>query len=269
MILAEARAEPGGRVLAESGLPGLGAWRRVIDNRLFELRQMANVSFYTESAMDAEAVVELAVRNVFVATGSNWRLDGVGRTSRKPARLHTAVLAPEDVMAGQTPVAGPVLVYDDDQIYLAGVLAEALARGGQDVVLVTPAAMVSPWTELTLEQSRVQTRLMELGVRIVTGHQLVGATGNSAQLVSVYSGAPMSVECATVVPVTERERETACYDALASAGQIDHLRLIGDAAGPGLIADAVWSGHKAARDFECDPVAVAREYYRREIIALD
>jgi dimethylamine/trimethylamine dehydrogenase len=269
VTLVEAGSEPGGRVLQESGLPGLGAWRRVIDNRLFELRQMANVSIYTESAMDADAVAELGISNVFFATGSTWRLDGVGRSNRKPKKFNTAVLSPEDVMAGHSPGACPVLVYDDDQIYLAGVLAEALARRGHEVVLTTPAAMVSPWTQHTLEQSRVQARLMELGVWIVTGHQLVSTTATTAELASVYSTEPMSIACATVVPVTERTRETSCYEALVQSSRIGHLELIGDAAGPGLIADAIWSGHKAARDFERDPAEVSAEFYRREITALE
>ena len=46
------------------------------------------------------------------------------------------------------------------------------------------------------------------------------------------------------------------------------LELIGDAAAPGLIADAVYSGHKAARDFERDKAEVDASIFRREIIAL-
>ncbi len=268
VTLAEAGSEPGGRVLQESDLPGLGAWRRVIDNRLFELRQMANVSIYAESAMDADAVAELGIGNVFFATGSTWRLDGVGRSSRKAIKFDTAIFSPEDIMAGHSAGDGPVLVYDDDQIYLAGVLAETLARKGHEVIFATPAAMVSPWTQHTLEQSRIQARLMELGVRIVTGHQLIGTTETAAELVSAYTERPLSIACATIVPVTERARKTLVFDTLAQSGGMAHLQLIGDAAGPGLIADAIWSGHKAARDFEGDPADTAAEFFRREIVAL-
>ncbi len=268
VTLAEAGSEPGGRALQESRLSGLRAWRRVIDNRLYELRQMANVSIYTDSPMDAGSIAELGIDNVFVATGSAWRLDGVGRSNRKPIALNTAVMSPEDIMAGQSPGAGPVLIYDDDQIYLAGALAEELARKAHDVILVTPAAMISPWTEHTLEQSRIQARLMELGVRIVTGHQLVSTTTTTAGLASVYCDETQSVMCETIVPVTERTRLTSCHDALVQSDKFAHVQLIGDAAGPGLIADAIWSGHKAARDFERDPADVAAEFYTREIVAL-
>jgi len=46
------------------------------------------------------------------------------------------------------------------------------------------------------------------------------------------------------------------------------LELIGDAANPGLIADAVYEGHRAARNFERDPAEVDAEYFRREMVAL-
>ncbi|MCY4317402.1 MAG: hypothetical protein OXC66_14960, partial [Roseovarius sp.] len=47
-----------------------------------------------------------------------------------------------------------------------------------------------------------------------------------------------------------------------------HLELVGDAAAPGLIADAIWSGHMAAQNFERNSLDIDREWYRREIISL-
>ena len=46
------------------------------------------------------------------------------------------------------------------------------------------------------------------------------------------------------------------------------LKLVGDAAAPGLIADAVFDGHLAARNFERDEGEVEKEFYTREIISL-
>jgi dimethylamine/trimethylamine dehydrogenase len=58
----------------------------------------------------------------------------------------------------------PVVIFDDDDYYLGGVLAEKVQRDGHDVVLVTPAPLVSAWTVFTLEQEMIQKRLLELGV---------------------------------------------------------------------------------------------------------
>ena len=53
-----------------------------------------------------------------------------------------------------------------------------------------------------------------------------------------------------------------------AATAIETLQVIGDALAPGLIADAVFSGHLTARDFQRDPDEVERELYLREIPAL-
>ena len=46
------------------------------------------------------------------------------------------------------------------------------------------------------------------------------------------------------------------------------LELIGDAAGPALIADAVYTGHMAARNFERSAAEVEKDWFRREIVSL-
>jgi dimethylamine/trimethylamine dehydrogenase len=69
--------------------------------------------------------------------------------------------------------------------------------------------------------------------------------------------------------VTERTRHTDLFDTLkGSKASFQTLELIGDAASPGLIADAVYAGHMAARNFEEDPEKVAQQIFRREMVSL-
>ncbi|MEM9499037.1 MAG: FAD-dependent oxidoreductase, partial [Pseudomonadota bacterium] len=270
VTLAEAQVQPGGRVRKESALPGLGAWGRVADYRLNELRQRANVDMFFDSALTPEDVTELGIEHVFVATGAMWRSDGIGRnTQRTPPVIapDAVVLSPDDVMSGIAPPAGHVLVYDDDQGYLAGVLAEKLVTDGHTVTFVTPASVVSPFTDLTLEQHRVQARLIELGVDILCCHVLTAVQNGEVRLQCVYSARERRVGCASALLVTERTRRTRLYDALRDTGLVT-LELAGDAAGPGLIADAVFAGHMAARNFARSADDVDAEWYRREIISL-
>jgi len=268
VTLAEGQKTLGGRVVGESNLPGLNAWRRVADNRIYELKQRSNAHIFTESALDADQVVELGIQNVFVATGASWRRDFVGRTARQPIPSGTmAILTPDDIMAGALPARGPVVIYDDDLGYLAAVLAERIVRAKLTTIFVTPAGIVSPFTEATLEQKRVQRRLIDLGVSIVTSHRMASVGDGRGELACVYSDQRRQIDCCAVVPVTMRARNTALFDALSrqSPSTFTTLRLIGDAASPGLIADAVYDGHKAARDFEEDPALVAAAYHRREM----
>jgi dimethylamine/trimethylamine dehydrogenase len=276
VTLAEAGSELGGRVASESSLLGLGAWKRVADHRVYDLQQRANVQMFTESALDADAVGELDIPNVFIATGSKWRRDGIGRSNRKPIGIHEdmQVLTPDDIMAGIMPMSGPVLIYDDDQVYLGGVLAEHLRELSHDVIFVTPASIVSPWTENTLEQPRIQKSLIKRGVILKTGQELTRIKGDSCVVSDVYSKQEQTLNCGSVVLVTERIRQSALYDVLMAkkeAGEVNlsTLELLGDAASPGLIADAVYAGHMAARNFEKDPIEADKEFFRREMVSLD
>lgn len=270
VTLADAADNPGGRVLRESRLPGLGAWIRVVDHRLYDLRQRGNVQIFSQSHLTAEEVLDLDIPNIFVATGAHWRTDGIGRnTQRKPPRiaLDAVILSPDDIMDGTVPPAGPVAVYDDDHAYLAGVLAEKLAQDGHQVIFITPEARVSVFTELTLEQHRIQARLIDLGVMILCNRTLESVSAGTVQVACTYSGQSQQVHCASALLVTERTRDTALFDALQGKG-LTTLELIGDAAGPALIADAVYAGHMAARNFERPGSEIDEEWFRREIVSL-
>ncbi|WP_209599076.1 FAD-dependent oxidoreductase [Ruegeria sp. HKCCSP351] len=270
VTLAEASAELGGRVGRESRLPGLAAWSRVVDYRLNDLKQRANVQLFTDSKLEARQVAELGIEHVFVATGSHWRADGVGRnTQRRLPRVtpDAKVLTPDDIMKGVLPPDGPVMIYDDDHIYLAGVIAEKLATAGYQVIFATPESLVSAYAVHTLEQSRIQARMIELGVDIRCNQVLAAVQGDAVRIGCVFSGRETEIPCASTVLVTERQRETALFDSLKGAG-LKTLDLIGDAASPGLIADAVFAGHRAARDFERPKADADKDWFRREIIDL-
>ncbi len=273
VTLAEAKQEFGGRVLLESGLRGLTAWKRVTDHRVYDLQQRGNVQLFTDSPLSANEVVELGIPNVFLATGASWRRDGRGKSAFHGVSIGSGsqVFTPDDIMSGELPGDGPVLVYDDDQAYLGGVLADHLAQTGREVVFVTPASMVSPFTELTLEQIKVQRSLLDSGVQLVLSHTLDSVVPGQVKVQCAYTAREQVIECGSVVLVTQRARKTSLYDELRCLADspLRKLDLIGDAANPGLIADAVYSGHMAARNFERDAGDIDRELFRREIVSLD
>ncbi len=67
------------------------------------------------------------------------------------------VLTPDDLMAGDGPQGGTVILYDDDHFYMGSVLAELLVARGCRVEFVTPSAVVAEWSDNTLEQGYIQT----------------------------------------------------------------------------------------------------------------
>ena len=258
VTLLEARKELGGRVLRESALPGLNEWRRVVDWRLTQIGKLKNISVYPSSPMASAEILESGAQNIIIATGSAWRRDGLGRTLSKPisgCELKD-VFSPDDLMDGKLP-SGKVVLYDDDHYYMGGVLAELLASQGCEVTLVTPAPLVSYWSQYTLEQERIQRKLMKLGVKLHVQHVLDSIRADSVRISSTLTRDLTELEKDAVVLVTDRISNDSLYAQLKPAlddGRLRSLRLIGDAEAPNIIAQAVFSGHLAAREFDETPV---------------
>lgn len=258
VALTECEREPGGRVSREARLPGLAVWRRVIDWRLTQIDRLATVTLYPGNTMSAADILDAGYEHVIVATGADWRRDGMGRTLHHPVHGHhlPMVFTPDDLMAGRIP-SGRVVVYDDDHYYMGGVLAELLASAGCAVTLLTSAPMISYWTQFTLEQERIECRLLHLGVVFQVRTILDAISPGGGTLRSTISGDTRDLSCDAVVVVTDRlPRVTLAADlALArAAGQLRTLRVIGDAEAPNIIAQAIFAGHLAAREFDEPPV---------------
>ena len=274
VILAESENELGGRVLFESSLRGLSAWKRVVDNRVHEILQKSNIEVYKESRLKAEHIDELGINNIFLATGSSWRKDGIGRSRRKPIPgLETiTVYSPEEAVQNYKDIKGPIVIYDDEQGYLAGVVADHLIAKNIEVVFVTPASVVSPWTDSTLEQKRVQAALISSGVKIMCNQSISKIENSTAQLECAYTGSITELPCETIVMVTERISDTTLYDSLVQNNQEGktqyNVQIIGDAEAPGLIADAVYLGHLAAQNFEADEADIQKGMFMREMPSL-
>jgi dimethylamine/trimethylamine dehydrogenase len=254
VTLLDARREPGGRVIRESALPGLSEWRRVAEWRLTRLAKMSNVGLYPSSPMTAAEILETGIPHVILATGATFRRDGSGRSQPHPIPGYDQnnVFTPDDIIDGNLPTSRVVL-YDDDHFYMGGVLAETLAQNGCDVTLVTPAPLVSYWTQYTLEQEKIQERLMRLGVKLFPQTLLTEIKHETVSLTHSVSGKTTALPREAVVLVTDRISNDSLYYELQPAlaeGRLNSLRLIGDAEAPNIIAQAVFSGHLAAREFD-------------------
>jgi len=266
VVLTEANRELGGRVLAESQLPGLTEWRRVIDWRLNQIDKMPNIAVYPGSWMEAEDVLESGFSEVIIATGARWRQDGIGYNRWQPLPGHDLphIFTPDDLMNGAIP-PGIIVLYDDDHYYMGSLLAELLVDMGKRVTLVTPAPQVSSWSYYTLEQERVQKRLFRLGVIILNQHRLEAITPGTVKIANTVSAAKTELPCDSIVLVSDRIPNDELYYALKPAlndGRLASLRRIGDTEAPHIIAQAVYSGHLAAREF--DAPVIEGTPFRRE-----
>ena len=261
VILADAADYWGGRVTLESKLPGLAEWSRVRDWRIWQLQQVPNAELYLKSKLTSEDLLSYGVENIVLATGASWRADGVGRIHRAPLKYLNSnrILTPDDVMAGKLlddMSKGPIVIFDDDRFYMGSVLAEVAVKTGRKVVFISSTPTVSAWSENTLEQSRIQSKLMNLNIEIITSHKLCNHQDKQLSISCLFTEKILQIECETLILVTSRIPNDKLWHELSIKKDnwkdlgIETVTRIGDCLQPGLIAMAVQSGHKFVRAIE-------------------
>jgi dimethylamine/trimethylamine dehydrogenase len=265
--LAEGASELGGRLRFETRLPGLAGWGRVLDWRRGQLQRLNNVNVYRGNQLSADDVLGLGHTHVVIATGAHW-----ARLLYSPLEVACGTLAaahvytPDDIAAGAR-LEGPIVVYDFDNYYMGSVLAEHLARGGQQVSYVTPAGHAAAWTIMSNEQPQVHRALFACDVSLHTLTRVTGFDDGELVLASHFTQATQRLACRSLVIVGARFANDELYGALSARAQelrdagISSLTRIGDALAPGALVHAVYSGHRYARELDAAPEQLA---YRRD-----
>jgi len=147
-------------------------------------------------------------------------------------------------------------VLDDDGFYLASVVAELLHKNGCEVTWLTADDQLAPWSMHTLDYRHIRKRIAGLGIETVVSQAVVGYADTQLTLENTWSHARIERECDAVVAITARLPNDALHESLLqrepewSDAGIRTVRCIGDAEAPGLIAHAVYAGHRYARELE-------------------
>ncbi|HMD73660.1 MAG TPA: FAD-dependent oxidoreductase [Steroidobacteraceae bacterium] len=259
VTIADKATEFGGRLRFETRLPGLATWGRVVDWRMGQLRDRPNASLYPGSELVADDILGLEHTHVVIATGSRWTklLYGANEFPVDPIEA-PGIYTPDDLAGGVVP-AGPVVVFDFDNYYLGGAVAEHLAKLGSEVTYVTPAGSASAWTLMTNELPLIHRALAKARVTIRTLRRVAAFGGGTITLADVFSGARQQFDCASLVIVGVRKPHDELYEELIALGPdlkkagIASVTRIGDALAPGAIVHAVHSGHRYARELESTP----------------
>jgi len=265
--LAEAAEQFGGRLRFETTLPGLASWGRVLDWRLGQLRRLDNVTLYAGNTLSVDDILGLEHQRIVIATGALWTRR-LYSSLELPVRSLDApnVFTPDDVAAGAH-IEGPIVVFDYDNYYMGGALAESLARAGNRVTYVTPAGHASAWTIMTNEQPQVHRALANAGVVLKTLTLVARIKDDALVIANVFTGEEQSLPCKSLVIVGARAAKHELYRSLIArradwdAAGIASVDCIGDALAPGAIAHAVHSGHRYARELD---QPAGREIYRRD-----
>jgi dimethylamine/trimethylamine dehydrogenase len=263
--LVEGAREVGGHFRWVPRLPGLAEWIRVIDYRKTTAARLRNLAVVRNKYLSAEDVLDYGARRVIVATGSHWASDGINFATQGPIPGADAnldhVLTPEQIMAEGASVDGDrVLIYDCEGYFVGVSLAERFALEGKQVSLVTPLDTPAPYLEYTGEGQLLIPRLHELGVQITVGHVIDAISDDGARgHLGKHPPTEVAWDADAVVLVTQRVPNNDLYRTLAAepnhlreAG-IEELYRIGDCFAPRpQVADAIFDGHRLAREIDSD-----------------
>jgi dimethylamine/trimethylamine dehydrogenase len=265
--LVDENEEVGGALRWVSSLPTLGEWGRVIDYRSIQLRKAKNVEIVLGTRLNSEGALAYGADVVIVATGARWCTDGTAYGTHAPLPGADAslahVLTPEQVVQeGKRPAGRQVVVYDTDGYYMAPALAEKLRHEDYEVTIVTRFPVVSPWADERMEGrlTRARLRELEIGWHVAAGLDVITSEGPSGH---DDQGRELAFSGASTVLVTHRLSYDGLYHELKGpeerlrAERIKGVYRCGDCTAPRTFADAVFEGHRLAREIESPQPGVA------------
>ena len=258
----DSAAKIGGHLNWVSTLPNFGDWKRVIDWRESQINTRTKVQIRLNSEMSYDDILECGAEHVIFATGSHWDTSGMS------APLHDyiegvnadipAVVTPEQYVIDNKSMGDNVLVIDNDAYYMGSAMAQLLAQNGHKVTYATYGETVGPYLRFTLEEQRMYEKLQNLGVTMIAQHFTVAAENGAAVLVHMWSGKERVINYDSIMLVTHRVSNCEVFDRLQASPEalqessIKSIHLIGDAHTPGMIAQAVFSGTRLAREFDSE-----------------
>ncbi|MGH3091072.1 MAG: FAD-dependent oxidoreductase, partial [Gaiellaceae bacterium] len=230
----------------------------------------------TGTRLDAGDVREYGAEIVVVGTGARWAGDGRNYLTHAPIPGADAsfphVLTPEQVMLeGKAPPGERVVVFDGEGYFTAAGLAEKLAAEGFSVELVTCLDKIAPICDETLEGPLLRQHLHDLGIGQRAGVMLTGIEPGLLAATDEF-GDELELEADAVVMCTQRLSNEELYlelsadeEALRAEG-VEAVYRIGDCVAPRIVAEAVFDGHRLAREIDSPDPSVPLPYKRERIV---
>ena len=277
--LVDSSSELGGHWKDVARYPRCAEWRRLITYRETQLAKLDNVEVHLGvKPLRVGDVMEYGADRVVVATGAHWSTRGFGPEVHSDMEGADAdlpnVLTPEQIMAGKPVPGRTAVVMDGDGRFTGIAMAELLADQGKDVTLVTNMHDVVQFSLYTMEMANNKRLMYEKGIRTYTNHWGCDYRDNVLSLFYLYrdtaalteyepgkwgrirSNDLVRLDCDALVLVTTRVPNTELYDGLkARRGEwkdfdIEDVYRIGDCHAPRHITNAIFDGHRLAREFD-------------------
>jgi dimethylamine/trimethylamine dehydrogenase len=239
--------------------------------------------------MSADDVLAYGADKVVIATGSSWRGDGVGPGCGPIPGADDSlpyVLTPEQVVAGKPLPGKRVLILDAEGHFVGISLAEMMADQGRDVTYVCDASEVVEYSAFTLELPNNKRMMFEKGIKHFRNHWITNIQPGKVTLSYAYkfgadllgpspgsiprkdNGGDFEIEVDAVILVTSRSSEDLLWRELKARksewaeNEIQDIFRIGDCKAPMQANQAMWEGHRLAREFDSEHPAYPLPWIR-------
>ena len=258
--LVEARQRAGGRLEWFSQLPGFAPWRRVAEHRELWISRLSSVQLIPSKRLTVDAVVDYGAEIVIVATGSRWTTRGVDFMTQKPIPGADAseefVLTPEQILLDNKPLPGHrIAVYDCESDITGVAMAQHLQRMGCEVTLISPFADIAHRASLDAVGPTIRAEILTDGGELVPSTTLKSVDAEGiATADEVGRETRRAVD--GLVLVSHRVSDDSLYRDLASdLGRLTDFNVtmvlrVGDCISPRALNDAVFDGHRLAREID-------------------
>jgi dimethylamine/trimethylamine dehydrogenase len=277
--LREAETALGGHWKDVVRLPRLEEWARVITYREIQLAKLKTVEVHLGiGEMTADDVLDYGADKVVIATGATWLGDGLSPMGHSAIPGADALLphclTPTQVMAGKDVPGNKVFILDADGHFTAIALAEMMADRGKEVTYVTCMAENAEDGVFTLDVCNNKRMLQEKNIAHHRDTWVERIEAGKITLFNIYRQGPdlhdpvpgesprnqssktTELPCDAVILVTSRASNDALYRALRerraewAAQEIQDVYRIGDCHAPRQALNAIFDGHRLAREFD-------------------
>lgn len=240
VTLAEASDFLGGQVRAAAALPTRAELAWIVDHQISELGRLG-VEVRLGTTVTPGDVADEGYDLVIVATGSAPRDEPIPTDGSVP------VLAPVEVMASpHAHAAGRAIVVDEVSHFPAYAPAEALHDAGTAVRVLSPKLFLASG----LDQATMMTTLRRLagkGVELLANSAVTGIAEGAVQVRDTLSGAERTEPADVVVAAVGNRAVDDLALELRSTPGAPAVHVVGDAAAPRTILEAVREGRLAGR----------------------
>ena len=240
VVLVEADEVLGGQLRWASSIATRAELRMIIDHQIAELDRLG-VEVRLGVRADARLVAELGPDRIVIATGSRPRSEAFPTDGSIP------VVAPIEVMKAPSDFStGRVLVIDEVSHFPAYAPAELLRDLGASVAVVTPKLFAGG----NLDQATMTTMLQRLatkGIEFVPNTKVVAISQGAVEVRDTLSGVARALEADLVVAAVGNKAVDALHVGPESVPHGPHVHLVGDAAAPRTVLEAIREGRLAGR----------------------